>query len=314
MPAAPKKMSIDEVAAKRSHSFHDGVFYRAAKMPRSFDKDTRSARFIMTDETKDSYGDIVRAKGCDMSRFESNPIALLNHNSNLILGTWSDVNRIAKRIEGTVTIAEEGTAPHVDMAFNLMSQGILRAASIGFLLRDYDVIVDDDGHFEGFDMTDWELTECSVVSIPANPSALAKSIKSGDTIALDFIEQVLDTYTRTAAGLIVAKADLEAIRNEGLGKGETIVVDIDLGAGDDAGADPADEPGKSIDDGGIEPVLLTVDTTQAEAKIGRLSKMVDTLLSKARELAGIAPEPEPVEGSLDRAKALRERIQKNLPA
>lgn len=303
------KMSIDEIAAKRAHSFHDGVFYRAAKMPRSFNKDTRSATFIMTDETKDSYGDIVRAKGCDLTRFESNPIALLNHNSNMILGTWSDVNRVSKRIEGTVTLADEGTAPHVDMAYKLMSQGILRAASVGFMLKDYDLILDEDGRFEGLDMKAWEMTECSVVSVPANPSALAKAIKDGDKLALEFIEKVLDTYTRTGAGLIVAKADLEAIRTEGLCRGATVTVEENL----DVDGDEGEQRSLEIDDADDTTIVLDLDTSAVETKISGMAKMVDALLTKMRALAGIVAEPEPVEGGLERAKALQARMKKNLP-
>jgi len=222
----PNKVSIDEYLGKRSLTARDGVVYKAAKMPKTFDQATRSAVFVMTDETTDSYGDTVRAKGADLSRFDTNPICLLNHRSDLILGTWSDVQNKGKRIEGRATLASEGTAAHVDMAYNLMAQGILRAASIGFMPKKLERKLDDKGEPTwAYDILEWELYECSIVSIPANPAALAKSIKEGNTLARDFLEEVLDTYERTAAGLIVPKADLEAAHKDASGNKTSLVID-----------------------------------------------------------------------------------------
>lgn len=314
------EMTFEEIADKRKFSSHDGVVYRAAKMPKSFNEGMRSATFVMTDETEDSYGDIVRAKGGDLTRFESNPIALLNHQRDLMLGTWSDVKRIGKRIEGTVTLAEEGTAPHVDMAHNLMRQGILRAASIGFIPKDWELIRTDDGDWTGgIDWTEWEMTECSVVSVPANPAALAKSIKQGNPLALEFIEQVLDTYTKTGAGLIVTKSSLEDIRKEGLGKGETVTVP-DLGEGHERSADDLhdDEGGEEdVAEKSLSEVVISVNTDDAEARMSSLTKHISaategikslmSLLGMKREVE--VAEPEYVEGSLDRAKGIQARMK-----
>lgn len=220
------KISIDEYLSKRDLSTNDGVVYRAAKLPKSFDEEHRSAVFVMTDETPDSYRDIVRAKGADLTRFESNPIALLNHRSDMVIGTWSDVDQKPKRIEGKVTLAEQGTAPHVDMTYNLMKQGILKAASIGFIPKKIEKILDEEGEWNyGYDIQEWTMFECSVVSIPANPSALARSMKDGSVLARDLLEEVLDTYTKTSSGLIVAKSDLEDAYKEGTNDKTTVVID-----------------------------------------------------------------------------------------
>lgn len=335
-----KKVSIEEVAAKRSMSFHDGVVYRAVKMPKSFDKESRSATFVMTDESVDSYGDIVRAKGADLSRFASNPIALLNHQRDLILGTWDDVKRVSKRIEGTVTLADEGTAPHIDMTYNLMSQGILRAASIGFVPTEVEMIYDEagDGWANGFDFKKWELTECSVVSVPANPAALAKSIKAGDRMALEFVEQVLDTYERTKAGLIVPKEDLEKIRSDG-GADKTyslhriadnLMVGVDRLVDENgemervnAEEDDVEILMKSMEDeiekeleiaphDEPEAIQIKIDTSEAEKQVKTLSDRIDAMIAKFKEAVGLTekapPEPEYVEDGLEKAKALRESL------
>lgn len=140
-----RECSVDEFLSKRKPVTRDGIVYRAAAAPKSFNAEERSQVFVMTDESVDSYGDIVKAGGVDLYRFEKNPIALLNHRSDMILGTWSDVTKKPQRLEGKVTLAAEGTAPHIDMAYNLMGQGILRGASIGFMPTKLEMRLDDDG-------------------------------------------------------------------------------------------------------------------------------------------------------------------------
>lgn len=327
------QISLDEITAKRAFSMHDGVVYRAAKMPKSFNEEGRSAGFIMTDETKDSYGDIVIAKGGDLTRFESNPIALLNHDKNRVIGTWADVKRVAKRIEGVVTLAEPGTSEDVDKAFNLMRQGILRAASIGFLPLEWEIDRDEDGNWMGIKWTKWEMTECSVVSVPANPMALAKSIKQGNTLALDLLEEVLDTYTKTAAGLIVPRSELEEAHREATGNPLKVNVDISamdgfaqfkslveraeaaakaLGGDDEPAATDEDEINlitKDVEDA-LEKAMeeFTVSSEELPEKHkGFVARLMERVRGVFRE-----EEPEPpviIEGSLERARALRERMK-----
>lgn len=334
-------ISIDEYLSKRSLSVNDGIVYRAAKMPKTFDGGTRSAVFVMTDETTDSYGDTVRAKGADLTRFESNPICLLNHRSDLILGNWSDVQKKPKRIEGRATLAAEGTAPHIDMAYGLLEQGILRAASIGFMPTKLERKLDDKGEPTwAYDILEWEMYECSIVAVPSNPAALAKSIKEGNMLARDFLEEVLDTYTKTAAGLIVPRAELEAAHKDATGsKTSTLTTTIELDAKSldrlEAIAERMEKAADAVVAGtvelSVEPAEPEVDPVVQELELnveeflkdfepkveeideperkGALTKLVDGIrgLFKAAE-----PEPEPAPAPADPEvqKALKERLAK----
>lgn len=334
-------ISIDEYLSKRSLSVNDGIVYRAAKMPKSFDGGTRSAVFVMTDETTDSYGDTVRAKGADLTRFESNPICLLNHRSDLILGNWSDVQKKPKRIEGRATLAAEGTAPHIDMAYGLLEQGILRAASIGFMPTKLERKLDDKGEPTwAYDILEWEMYECSIVAVPSNPAALAKSIKEGNMLARDFLEEVLDTYTKTAAGLIVPRAELEAAHKDATGAKTAILtttIELDAKSLDrlekiaermEAAADAVakgaqveietvdeakvDEIFKGIEEGvekaleEFEPQVEEIDEPERKSA---LTKLVDGIrgLFKAAEPE---PEPAPLPADPEVQKALKERLAK----
>lgn len=212
------EISVDEYLSKRGLTSSDGMVYRAMKPMKTFDAEKRSARFVMTDESVDSYGDIVKAGGARLERFLGNPICLLNHRSDKILGTWDDIATAKKAMQGTVTLARAGTSEHVDEAYALMEQSILKAASIGFMPLKVERRLDDDGEpMWSYIIHEYELYECSVVSIPANPAALAKSIKSGNHMAKDLLEQVLDEYVKTPAGLIVPRAEYEAAHKDASG-------------------------------------------------------------------------------------------------
>lgn len=334
-------ISIDEYLSKRSLSVNDGIVYRAAKMPKSFDGGTRSAVFVMTDETTDSYGDTVRAKGADLTRFESNPICLLNHRSDLILGNWSDVQKKPKRIEGRATLAAEGTAPHIDMAYGLLEQGILRAASIGFMPTKLERKLDDKGEPTwAYDILEWEMYECSIVAVPSNPAALAKSIKEGNMLARDFLEEVLDTYTKTAAGLIVPRAELEAAHKDATGGKTSILtttIELDTKSLDrlekiaarmekaaDAVVAGTVELSVEPDEPEVDPVVQElelnveeflkdfepkVDEIDEPERKSALTKLVEGIrgLFKAPD-----PEPEPAPAPADPEvqKALKERLAK----
>lgn len=329
------EISIDEFLAKRKLSTHDGVVYRAAKKTKTFDAATRSATFVMTDETVDSYGDIVKAKGANLERFEANPICLLNHRSDLILGTWPTVERKPKALVGKAVLASEGTAPHVDMAFNLLSQDILRGASIGFMPTKVERRLDDDGEpMWSYIIHEWELYECSIVSIPANPAALAKSVKDGNMLARDLLEEVLDTYVKTPAGLIVPIEEYEEAHRDATGNKTTVLtskIELDaaslerleditkrmeaaaekVAAGAHVEIEEIDE--KEVDEifegisGSVETVIKEyepkVDELDEPERKSRLSKLIESV-------RGVFTPPEPEKPDPEEQKALKERVEK----
>lgn len=315
------EISIDEYLSKRTIQSHDGIVYRAAKMPKSFDAETRSARFVMTDETTDSYGDIVKANGADLERFMANPICLLNHSSSRVIGTWHDVKQVKKSVEGVAKLALEGTSPHVDEAYALMSQGILRACSIGFMPKKVERRLDDNGEpLWSYIIHEWDLYECSIVSIPANPSALAKSIKEGHGMARDLLEQVLDEYVKTPAGLIIPRADFEAAHKEATGNAYSILaarlaaieekindgIKVTITVGPDGKLkampndpaptpDPADEIQKSLNEtvaASLAEFEPKVDEITSETRKSALKTLIDGIKSMLVPKAAEEPAPE----------------------
>jgi HK97 family phage prohead protease/HK97 family phage major capsid protein len=141
--------------------------------------------FVLSDDTKDRYGDIIDPKGWILKNFKNNPIALFNHDSKFPIGTWESVRVEGNKLIGRLKLAAKGTSARIDEIISLLEQGILRAVSVGFDAIDYELLKDN----SGFLYKKQELLETSLVSIPANPSAvqLARSLRvSDETINLVF--------------------------------------------------------------------------------------------------------------------------------
>src|SRR5262245_25714543 len=56
---------------------------------------TNGLEFVLSDETPDRMGDIIRADGWDTRNFKRNPVALFAHSPFFVVGTWENL-----RIDG----------------------------------------------------------------------------------------------------------------------------------------------------------------------------------------------------------------------
>lgn len=148
--------------------------------------------FVLSDETPDSYGDIVSADGWQLARFRKNPIALFGHDNGFPIGKWTDVRVENGKLRGRLNFAAEGTSPRIDELRRLVEQGVLKAVSVGFLPVESEPL--EPGRTGPWDPKKYlrqELLETSIVSVPANPNALqlARSMQiSDDVMTLAFGE------------------------------------------------------------------------------------------------------------------------------
>ena len=144
--------------------------------------------FVMSDETPDRMGDIIMQTGWELDNFRKNPVALFNHNINLPIGTWSNLRVVDGKLRGKLDLLPKGKIPRVDEMHVLIEAGILKATSVGFAALEAEHLKAGDP-FAGSRYKRQELVECSVVTVPANPNALAvaKSLKiSDETVDLVF--------------------------------------------------------------------------------------------------------------------------------
>lgn len=146
--------------------------------------------FVLSDATVDRMGDTIDPAGWDLRWFRKNPIALFGHDSAFPIGKWADVRVEGGKLIGRLMLAAEGTSARIDEIRRLVEQGVLRAVSVGF--KPLEAEPKDKAQPWGAQTYKRsELLETSLVSVPANPAALAlaKSLSiSDDTLRMAFGE------------------------------------------------------------------------------------------------------------------------------
>ena len=132
--------------------------------------------FVMSDASVDRMGDVIEQSGWQLQNFapNRNPIALFNHDKNQVIGTWRDVAVKNGKLIGRLVLAEPGTSPLVDAVRSLVRQNI-SACRVGRLptvaSRAAKARRNNSARLTASKKA--ELLECSLVSVPANPNALA---------------------------------------------------------------------------------------------------------------------------------------------
>jgi HK97 family phage prohead protease len=139
--------------------------------------------FIFSTFDEDRYGDRI-VQNWDLKNFNRNPIALFNHNSNAPIGRWKNVRVLDGVLRGELVLAPDGTSPRVDEIRRLTEAGILKSVSVGFKPLEFEPLASG-----GTKYIHSELVEVSLVSVPANPHAVAVSKMLGvskETIQMVF--------------------------------------------------------------------------------------------------------------------------------
>lgn len=163
--------------------------------------------FVLSDATPDRYGDVIEPDGWDLKNFSKNPIALFNHNSDFPIGRWEKLRVVDGALRGYLKMAPAGTSPRIDELRNLMDAGILRAVSVGF--RPVESTALEGSKIGGRRYIKSELIETSLVSVPANPNAIAvaKSLKvSRETLDVVFTKHGTEDLGKTVRNIKGAHA------------------------------------------------------------------------------------------------------------
>lgn len=167
--------------------------------------------------SKDRAGDVVLAsaweKDSALGNYLKNPIVLFGHNHDEPIGKMVDykIDEFGLQVDIEIFDVDE-------RVFKLVKGGALSTFSIGFRLKDYKF---DEGS-ETFLITDLELFEISVVSVPCNQDCtfeLAKSMRSDgsyDALRKEAMAQIdktkgVSTKTNPKVNTPTFKSELEKL-------------------------------------------------------------------------------------------------------
>lgn len=139
--------------------------------------------------TKDRVGDVIIEAAWNnggLDNYKKNPIILAYHNYQKPIGTCTELSVDSKGLKIIANISNSAVE-----VVNLIKEGILKAFSVGFRVKDAEY----DSTTDIFVVKDLELYEISVVSVPANADSvfsLKKSFENTDeyeTFKKEFVKQ-----------------------------------------------------------------------------------------------------------------------------
>lgn len=145
--------------------------------------------WVMSDESVDRMGDIIRVAGWDLRNFARNNILLLGHDSyGTPIGTVQNVRKATGDTGSPALVGEAVFASNESekaaQAYRLARSGVYKSGSVGFLPKRISVIDSPEERAKlglgkwGVVYEEQELLEFSIVSVPANPNAVQMALES----------------------------------------------------------------------------------------------------------------------------------------
>jgi HK97 family phage prohead protease len=184
---------LNEKQWRDEKELRDAVLLKAVDTVITESEQERVLNFRISSETPDSYNDVIKADGWDLTRFEKNPVVLWAHSHREPpVGQALSIEVDGDALVASAQFADAETYAFADTVYRLLKKGFLRATSVGFFPKEW--TYDEDRG--GYNFISSELFEFSIVPVPANPDALALAVKDGiDCTPLrEWAEKTLDMW------------------------------------------------------------------------------------------------------------------------
>ena len=147
--------------------------------------------YILNDESVvNSHGFVLLNAAGRFERFNANPVMLFNHEADQLIGQMTGL-----RVEGTKLIGTPVYDEEDALAAKCKRQGekgFLKGCSPGIMIYAVELRTNPDGE-ERITVTDWELCEVSLVSVPSNRNALRLYNAQGEVIPDDQIRLSIES-------------------------------------------------------------------------------------------------------------------------
>lgn len=158
--------------------------------------------FILSDNSVNSHGFIVKTEGIDTTRFCKNPIMLYNHDRNCgIIGRWEKLRVVdGKLLADAVFDEKDGLGA---MIKDKVKRGFINSVSIG--INPLEEITENGVRT----VIKSDLIEVSIVDIPANPNAVKSFGNSKNMLLLSYSQEDLKSQLIKLLGLDENISDAE---------------------------------------------------------------------------------------------------------
>lgn len=182
----------------------------------SIDVENRTVEFVISNEARDRDGTIISIAGWRLDNYRQNPIVCYQHDTgtrwdsspdpDVIIGHCTDIRVEGDQLIGVVKFdrEEEERNPLAEKVFRKVQRGTLRATSVGFWAHDGHWGDIEDGEDSGtYYFTDQELMEFSIVALPSNPHAIARSY-----------DGAIDSFQKQESPAVKDETQIEPIQKE----------------------------------------------------------------------------------------------------
>lgn len=213
MPA--KFITRDKFASALSEGVQpEGMLQRGQNgMAETVSEESRTIRFVFSDNGVDLMQDDIRQEGWELSTFVGgNPVALFAHDSSsLPIGRASSVHvRDRKQLIGDITFASKEVYRFADTVYRLIKGKFLNAVSVGFTPLEYEFVNSKDRP-GGISFKRQILNEISVVPVPANPRALVEARGMG--IDLEPLQEWAEDVIKSMDLTVIEQKRMDEILN-----------------------------------------------------------------------------------------------------
>lgn len=131
----------------------------------------REVEVVITTDQEDRDKDIVEPKGIGLAAYNKNPVVLFQHSAAMPVARTVKLDVYGDRLIARAKFVRTGVSQKADEVYGLIQDGIINAASIGFLPKVWEPR-NRDAPWGGQLFKETELLEWSFVSIPSNSGAL----------------------------------------------------------------------------------------------------------------------------------------------
>jgi len=169
-------------------------------------------KFLLSDESINSYGFKVLTDGIDLSAFKNNPVMLYEHERTGLIGTWKNLTK-----EGDKLMAEPDFDTEDELATKIegkVNRGILKGASIGIQILKFGEETTKDGAVVTVALKS-RLIEASITALPSNRNALRLYNQQGELMSESDItlavKEVTQQFSKNDTDMKLNSENLKAL-------------------------------------------------------------------------------------------------------
>lgn len=191
-------------------------------------EDGLAVPFVISTESLDRDGDIIKADGWELDNYRKNPVVLFAHNyTNPPVAKSLSETIVGKKLKSIALFMPKEVSGFAHMVGQMYAKGFMKAVSVGFIGKKWAFAKDKDRPF-GIDFEKQELLEYSAVPVPANAEALldAKGVGIDLNPMLEWAIEILDKsdvdktmaekiygLLETKKSFLIPKAPVELYKN-----------------------------------------------------------------------------------------------------